>query len=374
MNTFTICIDEGENYIDFGPLTDMRAAWDLRCGAFTFAERIRMQVNQLYPSARIIYQMREYLAPLYRDIYGADNVNPDIDGDPNIIRFTPDSEKLSDLRKTVSIYTGIRARYPWELVNSAGEQIVNDIQLVNNLGMEFSSDTPDDVIVRNRGDVYLGNEIVIGPGVILDATDGPIWIAERAKIEAGAIIQGPVYIGPHSIIRPGAKLSDGVCLGPHCRVGGEVSSTIMQGYSNKQHSGYIGNSYIGSWVNLGAATDNSDLKNNYRPVTVSMNGRMIETGELHFGSIIGDHVMTAIHTRLNTGTVVGICCNLFGNDFPPKEVPPFTWVGSDGSQEYRFDKAVDTIRIVMSRRECELTPTMETILQHIFDQSSWARR
>ena len=401
MDNMTVCIEEGESYKGFGPLTDTRAAWDLRCGAYTSAERIRMQVNRMIqlkrmdPSIRIVYRVRDYLAPLYRYIYGAENVNPELNDETNLIHFAPYSENQENDTETccqvyssdttsggyarrhrlkADIDTGVIPSYPWELFDSTGSRLADDLLLSKRLGMRFSSDTPDDVIVRHREDIYLEEDVDLGPGAILDASDGPVWIAEHAKIEAGAILLGPVYIGPHSIIRPGAKLSDGVCLGPHCRVGGEISRTIMQGHSNKQHSGYIGNSYIGSWVNLGAATDNSDLKNNYRPVMVTMNDQLIETGNLHIGSIIGDYVKTAIHTRLNTGTVIGICCNLFGNDFPPKEVPPFTWIGSDGSQEYRFDKAMETIRIVMSRRQCELTPAMEGILRCIFDKSSSARR
>ena len=147
----------------------------------------------------------------------------------------------------------------------------------------------------------------------------------------------------------------------------------MLGYSNKQHSGYLGSSYIGEWVNFGAATDNSDLKNNYRPVEVMIEGEKVDSEDLHVGSIIADHCKTAIHTRLNTGTVVGVCCNLFGSDFPAKYIPSFTWFGSENYVEYYVKKALETIAVVMERRDMRLTPAMSELLKGIFSSTEHER-
>ena len=273
-------------------------------------------------------------------------------------------------------------------------QIKEDFNLVQSIHPATRCKYPDDIIVRNdknlisSGDVRIGagaildaegdrirleNGVKINSGVIIEAEDGPVWIAENAVIEAGAIIKGPAYIGPNSIVRSEARLSDGVSLGPHCRVGGELSSVILQGYSSKQHSGYLGNSYLGSWVNLGAATDNSDLKNNYKPVSVAINGEDINTGSLHVGVFLSDFVRTAIHTRLNSGTMVGVCCNLFGNDFPAKEIPAFTWQGSDGYQSYKFSKALETMKTIMGRRQRSMTMALEALLKEIHDATAGQR-
>ncbi len=418
-----VCIYEDNEYSGFGPLTDTRAVWDLRIGAFTFAERLRFQIQKLQPDLKVFSHSRKHLSPLYTNTIQACTANHEqsepIIGINGRAVFTFESLTsllillLNSSHDTLYVHKGESVafhldefgendfnteffnpfkvgrlsqqqippnisvelfRYPWELINKSSDSTIYD-------DFDFLQEIYDPIEINNdqKYPIRLEKYSRLGPGVILDANEGPIIIAHNAVIEAGAIIQGPAYIGPYSIIRPGATLEK-VYLGPHCRVGGEVSNCIMQEYSNKQHSGYVGNSYIGSWVNLGAATDTSDLKNNYRPVTVSINGKMIETGSNHVGSIIGDFVKTAIHTRLNTGTVVGVCCNLFGIDFPPKEVPPFTWVGSDGMQPYRFDKALETIRTQVPRRkqmddpnlDCEFTPEWEAVLRHVFEQQQGA--
>ena len=227
---------------------------------------------------------------------------------------------------------------------------------------------PGVVIDAEEYPVRLETGVRLGPGMIIDASEGPVWIAEGSIIEAGAVLMGPIYIGPGSIVAKHARLCDGVSLGPQCRVGGEIAKTIIQGYSNKQHSGYLGSSYVGSWVNLGAATDNSDLKNTYKPIDVVIGGEKVATGELHIGVFIGDFCRTAIQTRLNSGTVAGVCCNIIGGDFPLKNIPAFMWFDSSGYQEYRFDKALETIRTMMPRRGKQLTPALETLLKEIYSR------
>jgi UDP-N-acetylglucosamine diphosphorylase/glucosamine-1-phosphate N-acetyltransferase len=276
------------------------------------------------------------------------------------------------------------------MVENSGEQLERDILIELGHGSYGVLDAPGDVLVRGaaqikvagpvncgpgatldaeNGTIILGEEVELGAGAILNAQSGSIWLDRKVKVEPGAIIQGPAYIGPESVIRAGAQISGGVCFVPHCRVGGEVSSSIIQGYSSKQHAGYLGNSCLGSWVNLGAATDTSDLKNNYRPVTVSFGGRPINTGRLHVGATIGDFSRTAIHTRLASGTVIGTCCHLLTADFPPGELPPFTWAGPNGPSEYRFDKAMETIAAIMPRRGRQLTAGLAEVLRKIFERT-----
>ncbi len=436
MNQSNCCIYEDRGYADFGPLTQTRAVWDLRCGAFTIAEKIGLMVGRINTH----YHLRGELKPLYLENgFQAADLNPIADGgdwlflngrvlftDEAVSRiFSADKDTVftsggaivafrlsgqnlelvnvssgrpveySGLNNLVKQEIGVQVLdYPWQLVDASADQIKADLRLAEAVdpGGSFKGEgfvrvsILDNVRVTGRVEVRPGvmvdadsnrvrleDGVRLGVGVAIDAAEGPVWLAENASIEAGAILTGPVYIGTGSIVRAGARLSDGVCLGPQCRVGGEVSRTVFQGYSNKQHSGYLGRSFVGGWVNLGAATDNSDLKNNYRPIVVTVNGREINTGGLHVGAFIGDFSRTAIHTRLNSGTIIGVCCNIFGNDFPVREIPAFVWYGSDGWREYRLDKALETIGLMMPRRNRELTPALETLLRGIFDSSKAER-
>ena len=203
--------------------------------------------------------------------------------------------------------------------------------------------------------------------MVLDATNGPILIDRDAVVMPHTAIEGPTYIGPGSKIKMGTKIYEGTSIGPVCKIGGEVDNSIVLGYSNKQHDGFLGHAYIGEWINLGAGTSNSDLKNNYSSVKVYLHGEEIDTGHIFIGLMMGDHSKTAINTTLNTGTVVGVSANLFGEGFPPKYVPSFAWGGAKGLTEYKLDKAIATARKVMARRDKELTTSYERMLRHIFD-------
>jgi UDP-N-acetylglucosamine diphosphorylase/glucosamine-1-phosphate N-acetyltransferase len=181
-----------------------------------------------------------------------------------------------------------------------------------------------------------------------------------------AVILGPAFIGDGSVVRACAAIYGGTSIGPVCKVGGEVQSSVLQSHSNKQHGGFLGHSFVGSWVNLGAATNNSDLKNNYGDVRVELDGESIDTGSASVGATIGDHSKTAIGTLLNTGTVVGIFCSVFADGFPPKSIPSFSWGTPDGFVRYDVDMAVDTATRVMARRGVEMTPALERRIREIF--------
>jgi UDP-N-acetylglucosamine diphosphorylase/glucosamine-1-phosphate N-acetyltransferase len=192
---------------------------------------------------------------------------------------------------------------------------------------------------------------------------------------ANSVLRGPVAIGRDCVIRSLSRLADGVSLGPVCRIGGEVDAVIVQGYSNKQHDGFLGHSYLGEWVNLGAATDTSDLKNDYGSVRIVVAGATIDTQSRSVGSLIGDHSKTAIHTSLNTGTVIGVSSNVFGSGFPPKEIPSFTWGGGGPDwQEYQPKRALEVARRVMERRRVVLTETTAELLGRVYQATRHRRR
>ena len=205
-------------------------------------------------------------------------------------------------------------------------------------------------IAHNSGSILMAPDAAIEGHVVLDAREGPIVIAENAQVGSHTSIEGPCYIGPETRI-VGARLRGGSSFGPNCRVGGEVEESVFLGYSNKYHEGFMGHAYLGEWVNLGALTTNSDLKNNYGTIRVDNGLGEIDTGLLKVGSFLGDHTKTGIGMLLNTGLVLGFAANIFGGGLiKEKFVPSYTWGGAQGYSEYKLDKAVETASIVMQRR------------------------
>jgi UDP-N-acetylglucosamine diphosphorylase / glucose-1-phosphate thymidylyltransferase / UDP-N-acetylgalactosamine diphosphorylase / glucosamine-1-phosphate N-acetyltransferase / galactosamine-1-phosphate N-acetyltransferase len=242
-------------------------------------------------------------------------------------------------------------RYPWDLIHAnAGElrrQLTAGGQQQGQVYAGAHLLAPENICIE-RG-------VKVKPGVVLDAEDGPIEIGRDVLIQPNVVVEGPCYIGPGSVIRPGAALRPGTSIGPVCRVGGEIDGSIIHGYTNKQHDGFLGHSYLGEWVNLGADTITSDLKNTYGSIRVSLCGRGVETGQHFLGSIVGDHSKTGIGTILPTGCVIGVAANVFTPGTVPKFVPSFAWLTEAGMTAYRVEKALDIARIVMARRDRELS-------------------
>jgi UDP-N-acetylglucosamine diphosphorylase/glucosamine-1-phosphate N-acetyltransferase len=200
----------------------------------------------------------------------------------------------------------------------------------------------------------------------LDAREGPIFIGERVTIQPHTRVSGPCYIGEDCVL-VGGKVAGGSSIGPVCRIGGEVEQSVFLGYSNKYHEGFLGHSYVGEWVNLGALTTNSDLKNNYGPVKVVVDGSLTDSGLAKVGAFLGDHVKTGIGTLLNTGITIGFASNLFGGGMiEQKSIPPFSWVGAGKREEYRLDEAIETARAVMKRRKVELGSEEVDTFKEIF--------
>jgi UDP-N-acetylglucosamine diphosphorylase/glucosamine-1-phosphate N-acetyltransferase len=253
-------------------------------------------------------------------------------------------------------------RFVWELIYDNGRRITDDFR-------EFEGGNHGEV--AGGAHLVAGEKIAIGrgsrirPGAILDASDGPIIVGHNVEIMSNAVIVGPCYIGDHSRIKIGAKIYEKTSIGPYCKIGGEVENTIVLGYSNKQHDGFLGHSYLGSWVNLGADTNTSDLKNNYGSIRLTQNRREVDTGAKFLGSLFGDHAKTGINTMLNTGTVVGVAANVFGGGFPPKSIPDYAWGGTDGFERFRVDKAIELARLVMGRRNVEFTEADERLLRYL---------
>ena len=210
----------------------------------------------------------------------------------------------------------------------------------------------------------------------LNASSGPIYIGKDAEIMEGSIIRGPFALCEHATVKLGAKIYGPTTVGPHSKVGGEVNNSVLFGYSNKGHDGFLGNSVLGEWCNLGADTNNSNLKNNYAEVRLwDYNTESFARTGLQFcGLMMGDHSKCGINTMFNTGTVVGVSANIFGSGFPRNFVPSFSWGGNGGFTTYLTKKAFEVAEVVMSRRQIELTDVDKAILEHVFEETKKYRR
>jgi UDP-N-acetylglucosamine diphosphorylase/glucosamine-1-phosphate N-acetyltransferase len=213
----------------------------------------------------------------------------------------------------------------------------------------------------------------VRPGAVLDATEGPIYLAENTLVEEGAVVRGPCCVGPQSVIKAHAVIEDSA-FGYYCKVGGEVERTVVHSLSNKAHPGFLGDSYVGRWCNFGADSNNSNLKNDYGDVTLydRAEGDFVDTERQFMGLVMGDHSKCGINTMFNTGTVVGVFCNLFGGGFMPRHVPDFSWGGTEKRMRYRTDKALRVAETVMARRDRELSDAGRDLLRAIADRRETA--
>jgi UDP-N-acetylglucosamine diphosphorylase / glucose-1-phosphate thymidylyltransferase / UDP-N-acetylgalactosamine diphosphorylase / glucosamine-1-phosphate N-acetyltransferase / galactosamine-1-phosphate N-acetyltransferase len=244
----------------------------------------------------------------------------------------------------------------WELMSGNAARVARDLA-----GVERSQ-VPPHVHVVGHDAISLGRDVEVAPGVVLDTRHGPIRLEDGVVVRPFTHLVGPAWVGPGSTLLGGPLTA--VSIGPRCKIHGEVEETVVLGYSNKAHDGFLGHAYVGMWVNLGAMTTNSDLKNNYGPVRIWTPNGETDTGESKIGCFLGDHVKTAIGTLLNTGTVVEAGSNIFGG-MPPKYVPPFSWGEPDAV--YDFDRFAQTAQVVMARRDVELTGRGRAMLRTAWD-------
>lgn len=411
----SICLFEGIYYSRLLPLVYFRPTYDLRCGILTLREK----VLHYFPNIPISLHCRKYLSELVKlqnpalsvnEIKGksclfingrvimnsklAEQITTDMDTlfvkGESIVAARVSGSKLELLKNklnnlfTFSDFHDLFKKevdadfinYPWDLVSNNGRQIISDFNLLTAQikGSKIKGKVYPGAHLLNEENIFIDEDAKVKPGVVLDAESGPIYIGKDAKIFPNAVIEGPAFIGNKTAIKIGAKIYENTSIGEVCKVGGEVEESIIHSHSNKQHDGFLGHAYLGMWVNLGADTNNSDLKNNYGSVKVIINGEQIDSGSMFVGLTMGDHSKCAINTMFNTGTVVGVSSNVFGAGFPKKYVPSFSWGGAESMTSYDVEKALDVARRVMARRNIKLTEIEERIFRHIFDLTREERR
>ncbi len=243
---------------------------------------------------------------------------------------------------------GQMAQYLWDLVRWNTTSLIDD---GGRMAATKPEHPPGAYHMVDEDRVWLAGGVKPEPGCVLDASKGPVMVAAGAVLGANCVIQGPCAIGAHSTVMPVALVRPGTTIGPGCKVGGEISNSIIQGNSNKSHEGFLGDSYLGEWVNLGAGTTTSNLKNTYGEVSMRIGAREIASGHNFLGSIVGDHAKTAIGTRLMTGSYVGFCSMLAGSAHAPRFVPSLSFWTDRGMEPYRPEKAIEVMQRVFSRRQ-----------------------
>lgn len=379
---------DGETRTYLLPFTYTRPVAALRVGILTIKEKWEKHMPATYS-----FLTEEYLSAKFPMHAEAENLY--ING--ALCPSAPLLDALSRLTQNQALYQGedLLAVYggPDVLPAKAAEgkdkvNLSDEARLIDRPWKIFSENGAEleadfNLLTHNRSSAPLSNtNTLIGNGIfaeegasaeaaILNSKTGPIYLAKDATIMEGSIVRGGLALCDHSQLKLGAKIYGPTTIGPHSKVGGEVSNSVILGYSNKGHDGFMGNSVLGEWCNLGAGTNTSNLKNNYEQVKLWSFGqkRFVPTGQQFCGLMMGDHSKCGINTMFNTGTVVGISANIFGSGFPRNFVPSFSWGGASGFVDYRLDKALATAKLVMERRSIALDETERAILEHIYQHT-----
>lgn len=287
------------------------------------------------------------------------------DNEGIVFRFTKKEVVENSVRVTRAInFDGdvIRIDFPWRIFQSNDLAIRADFRLIT--ANRKSQPIPASNRVNNVSEIFLEEGAQV-ENCILNASSGPIYIGKNAEVMDGCMIRGPFAMGESSVLKMGTKVYGATTLGPYCMGGGEIKNSVMFGYSNKAHDGYLGDSVIGEWCNLGAGTSNSNLKNNAGSVRIWTSNGKIDAGN-KCGMFMGDYSRTAINTSVNTGSVIGICCNVFGQGLTPKFIPSFSW-GSSGIERYGLEKALLDIASWKQLKGKSFKAGEEAILKHIFE-------
>lgn len=395
-----IYLFEDDTTSNFRPLVDLRPVYDLRCGLRTLREKITahyplepcgllsrpalkplvesqnpgIPVNApadhhaLYINGRVL--MDEALArilpvegPECMYMQGETLIAARLHRTPSPKLFQQRPAGFSDSEAVTTIDVQARTvNYIWDLIRHHPEALMVDYRHLEAPPADMAA--YPDVHILHGESVHIGADTVVMPGVVLDATEGPVIIGNGVHIMPHAYLQGPVAVGDHTVVRAGTRLYAGTSIGPVCKVGGEIAASILHGYTNKQHDGFLGHAYLGEWINIGAGANNSNLKNTYGDITVTFNKERIDTGMKFLGLIAGDYVKAGIGTQFTTGTLIGFSSHIAGIPFPPSFVPPFSWYTGEGCTEFRIEKALEAAQRMMARRQVE----MSLAIQHRFKQ------
>jgi UDP-N-acetylglucosamine diphosphorylase/glucosamine-1-phosphate N-acetyltransferase len=366
-------------HLRFAPLTLTRPVADLRVGILTNVERWQKWI----PEAQISFETENYLGKKFRIESSSDAVSinsaiiPTESIAASVVSLDENQELISEgvwiaRRGTGEIKVSFKEMHPielenrWDLFQKNDEILVADYFFMTG-GRESQHLSATNTVIGDRSLIFLEEGAQVEASV-LNTTAGPIYIGKNAEVMEGSLIRGPFALCDGAGVKMGAKIYGATTIGPHCKVGGEVSNCIFQAYSNKGHDGFLGNSLVGEWCNFGADSNTSNLKNNYSTIrSYSYETKNeIETGLTFMGVCMGDHSKTGINTMLNTASVIGVSCNVFGGGFPDKFLPSFTWGGVESKVVFDLNKAIEVAKAMMSRRSVEFTDGDQLIFETLF--------
>jgi UDP-N-acetylglucosamine diphosphorylase/glucosamine-1-phosphate N-acetyltransferase len=375
------------------PFTFTRPVADIRVGILTIREKW-----ETYLDSTTTTVTEDYLSDKYPMVEMEENVminasclpnlelvemvkdlqeNQAIFKDEDVVAFfSKDSQEAIDFDTYEALeFSGelIKIDHTWDIFSKNGEAIQEDFNLLTHGRRSQPIPASNNIIAPENIFIEEGAKLEF---TTLNASNGPIYIAKDAEIMEGSIIRGPFALCEGAGVKLGAKIYGPTTVGPHSKVGGEVNNSVIFGYSNKGHDGFLGNSVLGEWCNLGADTNTSNLKNNYAEVRLwdyETEG-FARTGLQFCGLMMGDHSKCGINTMFNTGTVVGVSANIFGSGFPRNFVPSFSWGGSGGFTTYLTKKAFEVAEVVMARRKMDFTEQDKAILEHVFEETKKFRR
>ena len=259
----------------------------------------------------------------------------------------------------------LKLSFPWDIFQLNEKAIELDFKLLTN-GRKSEEISNTNIVLGNKENIFIEKGAKVEAS-ILNSNGGYIYLAKNSEIMEGSVVRGSFALCENATLKLSTKIYGATTVGPHSKVGGEVNNSVIHGFSNKGHDGFLGNSVIGEWCNLGADTNNSNLKNNYGEVK-SWNYQkqeFIKTGLQFLGLIMGDHSKCGINTMFNTGTVVGVFANIYGGDFPPKFIKSFSWGGANGFEKYKIDKALEVAKAVMNRRKVQLSDKEIEVLKYL---------
>lgn len=376
-NLLPFCFTRPVAEIRVGILT-IREKWERLLGQKTFTQT-EVYLQEKWPYREMeenIFINASYLPN--KDLVGQiRNLRADeaiFDGQTPVAYFQMTDEADLDIYEHIPMSgNSIVINNPWDIFSKNAEAIQADFKLLTK-GRK-SALIPDSVFCTNKENIFVEEGAKLN-FASLNASDGPIYIGKNAEVMEGCTVRGPLALCEYSTLKMQAKIYGATTIGPHSKVGGEVNNSVIFGYSNKGHDGFLGNSVIGEWCNLGADTNNSNLKNNYAEVKLwdYNNEGFINTGLQFCGLMMGDHSKCGINTMFNTGTVVGVSANIFGAGFPRNFIPSFSWGGANRMISYKTEKAFEVAEIVMKRRGIDFAEIDKKILERVFEETKKFRR
>ena len=383
-----VLFDDPVTRMNLLPFTFTRPVGSIRVGMLTIQEK---WIN--YTNAPVYFQTEGYLTEKFGASPSTDNlfVNgalcPDDQLYTAVSSLAPGESLVQgvlllanrgarpEITASSKPYTGqiVIIDQVWKIFQTNGDQLRADVARV-------TKGRKSQPIADPHTQVYSPEIIFLEEGVkvqacTLNASTGPIYLGKNSEVQEGAVIRGPFSLGEGSVVNMGAKVRGDTTVGPHCKVGGEVNNAVFFGYSNKAHDGFLGNSVIGEWCNLGADTNTSNLKNNYEHVKIwnYRKGGFQNTGLMFCGLMMGDHSKCGINTMFNTGTVTGVSANIFGDGYPRTFIPSFAWGGAAGFSTFMLNKVFETAGRAMERRHVTLTEVDKKILTTLFEHTAAER-